>query len=227
VFQPDGGVTRADRAHAAFVAEAVAGGVEVRERTRVRELVVDRGEVRLATDGAELAARAVVVTAGAWAPRLLATAGVELPVVPTRETVVYLDLQGAGEVPPLIDYGGVPAAGEGGTARAGQSAYALAAPGVGLKAGLHHSGPVVDPDDEPFLDDRVASWVSAWAARRFVDVGAQLGAETCLYTNTADEGFVLERRGRVVIGSACSGHGFKFAPVVGRTLAALALEAAD
>ena len=37
---------------------------------------------------------------------------------------------------------------------------------------------------------------------------------------------MLERHGRVVVGSACSGHGFKFAPVVGRTLAALALEAA-
>jgi sarcosine oxidase len=60
-----------------------------------------------------------------------------------------------------------------------------------------------------------------------VDVCDLLGAETCIYTNTADEGFVLERHGRVVIGSACSGHGFKFAPVVGRTLAALALEAAD
>jgi sarcosine oxidase len=35
---------------------------------------------------------------------------------------------------------------------------------------------------------------------------------------------VLERRGRIVVGSACSGHGFKFAPVVGRRLAALALD---
>jgi sarcosine oxidase len=40
-----------------------------------------------------------------------------------------------------------------------------------------------------------------------------------------DESFVLDRHGRVVVGSACSGHGFKFAPVVGRTLAALAREA--
>jgi sarcosine oxidase len=226
VFQPDGGVTRADRAHAALLAEAVAGGVELRERSRVRALALDRGAVRLATDGPELTARAVVVTAGAWAPGLLATAEIELPVVPTRETVVYHELPSADAIPPVIDYDGVPAVGEGGIARVGQAAYALAAPGVGLKAGLHHSGPVTDPDDESIPDDRVASWISEWAARRFADVGAQLGAETCLYTNTADEGFVLERHGRVVIGSACSGHGFKFAPVVGRTLAALALEAA-
>ena len=37
-----------------------------------------------------------------------------------------------------------------------------------------------------------------------------------MYTTTADEHFILERRGRVVIGSPCSGHGFKFAPAIWR-----------
>ena len=49
-----------------------------------------------------------------------------------------------------------------------------------------------------------------------------LAVETCLYTNRPDERFLLERRDRVVVASACSGHGFKFAPIVGRTLAGLA-----
>jgi sarcosine oxidase len=227
VYQPDGGVTRADRAHAALVAEALSGGVELREGTRVHELVLGRGEVRLLTDDAELTARAVVVAAGAWSARLLAPAGIDLAVVPTRETVVYVDVPSAGDVPPVIDYDARPAAGENGIDRVGHSAYGLAAPGVGLKAGLHHSGPVADPDDEPAAAVAVADWVTDWVARRYVDVGERLGSETCLYTNTADEGFVLERHGRVVVGSACSGHGFKFAPVVGRTLAALALAAAD
>ncbi len=86
---------------------------------------------------------------------------------------------------------------------------------------------MVDPDDAPKSDDHVAAWVASWAASRYEGLGEARRAETCLYTNTADEGFVLERHGRVVVGSACSGHGFKFAPVVGRTLAALAREAAD
>jgi sarcosine oxidase len=47
----------------------------------------------------------------------------------------------------------------------------------------------------------------------------------CLYTTTPDESFVFERAGRVVVGSACSGHGFKFTPAIGRKLADLALEA--
>jgi len=103
----------------------------------------------------------------------------------------------------------------------------LAAPGKGLKAGLHHSGPVADPDAEEGPDTSVAAWTAGWVATRFPEAGETLGAETCLYTNTSDEEFVLERHGRVVVGSACSGHGFKFAPIVGRTLAALAREAAE
>ena len=227
VFQPDGGITRADRAHAALLAEAVEGGVDVRDRTPVHELELGRGSVHLTLESGQLTARAVVVTAGAWSPELLAAPGVELPVVPTRETVVYLDLPQAATLPPVIDYGSLPSPGEGGISRVGQAAYALAAPGTGLKAGLHHSGPVTAPDDDPGPDERLAAWAAGWAASRYRDVGEVLGSETCLYTNTADEEFVLERHGRVVVGSACSGHGFKFAPIVGRTLAALAREAAN
>src|SRR5204863_207836 len=40
----------------------------------------------------------------------------------------------------------------------------------------------------------------------------------------ADERFVFERKGRIVVGSACSGHGFKFAPAVGEVLADLVLK---
>lgn len=227
VFQPDGGITHADRAHAALLAGAVEGGVEVRDRTPVHGLELGRGSVHLLVDGGVLTARAVVVAAGAWAPELLGSVGIELAVVPTRETVVYLDLPHAATLPPVIDYGGLPSPGEGGISRVGQAAYALAAPGTGLKAGLHHSGPVAAPDDDPGPDERLAAWTAGWAASRYLDAGAVRSSETCLYTNTADEEFVLERHGRVVVGSACSGHGFKFAPIVGRTLAALAREAAD
>src|SRR5207302_1156661 len=71
----------------------------------------------------------------------------------------------------------------------------------------------------------------AWVSRLVEPLGIRLqptpvGTETCLYTNMPDESFVLERHGRIVVGSPCSGHGFKFAPVVGEELARLAIEAA-
>ena len=226
VFQADGGIVLADRAHRALLESAAGDGVELRENTPVRSLALERRGVRVALDNDEISARSVVVTAGSWSPRLLADVEIELPVVPTRETVIYLGLDGTEPAPSVIDYARTPGAGDGVT-RAGQAAYALASPGMGLKAGLHHSGPVADPDEDPTPDERVARWVAAWAGERFEGLGEMAGIETCLYTNTADEGFVLERHGRIVVGAACSGHGFKFAPVVGRTLAELAREAAS
>ena len=52
---------------------------------------------------------------------------------------------------------------------------------------------------------------------------AGLGAETCLYTMTADEDFLLDRAGPLVVGGGCSGHAFKFGPLLGEFLADLAL----
>jgi len=76
-------------------------------------------------------------------------------------------------------------------------------------------------------DRELSARTAAWIARRFRDAGAVSYTESCLYTIREHDEFLLERRGRVVVGSACSGHGFKFAPVVGARLAALALEALD
>ena len=47
--------------------------------------------------------------------------------------------------------------------------------------------------------------------------------ETCLYDNTADRDFIVDRHGRLVVGAGTSGHGFKFAPLLGEALACLAL----
>jgi sarcosine oxidase len=141
-------------------------------------------------------------------------------VVATRETVAYFRLPGAEELPSLIDPL-VPRPDR--LPRAGYTSFGLLAPGVGLKAGLHQSGPTSDPEEEGHPDAAVVEWTATWAAHRYRHVDPQpLSADTCFYTTTPDEGFVLERHGRVVVGSVCSGHGFKFAPVVGERLAAMA-----
>lgn len=226
LFQPDGGVTLAARAWAVLADAARAAGAVLVEETEVTELTLARGAVRVSVGEDHVVARAAVVTAGAWAPALLRPLEIELAVVPTRETVAYFDVPHAEELPPVMD-SAVPVAHDYGLVRPGQISYSLAAPGIGLKAGLHHAGPVADPDADGQPDSAVAAWARDWVASRYP--GARPSAappETCLYTNTADESFVLERYGRVVVGSACSGHGFKFAPALGHTLAALAREAA-
>jgi sarcosine oxidase len=196
LFQPEGGIARADLAHRAFVDSAVARGARLEEDTPIRSLD-------------EIAADVVVVTAGPWITRLVP----DLPVRTTRETVVYFRRTGA-PLPSVVQLD---------PETRGHALYSLHDPLHGLKTGAHHAGADADPDvpggPDPVLVERVADWV----ARTYPDAEPEpVAAETCMYTSTADEHFILERRGQVVIGSACSGHGFKFAPAIGKRLAALA-----
>jgi len=226
LFHPDGGVILSGRAWEVTVAGAVEAGASLLRNVRVTGIEEERGRVRLSTDGEAIVARACVVAAGAWARELLAGPGIELPVIPTRETLTYFALPDALELPPVVD-DAVPDPEEHGLRRPGLINYALAAPELGIKAGLHHAGPPTDPDDPGEVDPAVVRWVCTWVARRYPGLDPEpVTSETCIYTNTADESFVLERHGRIVVASACSGHGFKFAPFFGRTLAGLARDAA-
>jgi sarcosine oxidase len=212
LLQPDAGVVYAERAHSAFAA-----GVVVREEVRATRIEQTDDRVRVETSDGLFEADALVVTAGPWARPLLATAGIHLDVDTTRETVAYFGLSTARILPAVAEFR---------TEARRHAFYALHDPRYGLKAGLNGSGSATDPDREEGPDPAIVEQIGAWVAERFpLERPGPVHAETCLYTNTADENFVLERHGRVVVGSACSGHGFKFAPVVGRRVAALAEKA--
>jgi sarcosine oxidase len=198
LFQPEAGIVRADLAHRAFVDRAVANGVQLREDTRVDSL-----------DDVE--ADAVVVTAGAWVSRFFP----DLPVRTTRETVAYFRRSGE-PLPSVVQLD---------PATRGHAMYSLHDPVHGLKAGAHHAGAEVGPDENGVPDTALVGRIADWVARTYPDAEPQpVAAETCMYTTTADEHFILERRGRVVIGSPCSGHGFKFAPAIGTRLARMAAD---
>jgi sarcosine oxidase len=140
--------------------------------------------------------------------------------VVTQEQVVHFPTRAPGvEWPSFIHW-----AAAGGTAK-----YGLRTPGEGVKVGGHHEGAVTHPDERGWElhPDRLAE-VVAYVDRWLPGLDPQPRAgTTCLYTTTPSEDFLLDRIGPLVVGSACSGHGFKFAPLVGRTLAALATEAAQ
>ena len=159
----------------------------------------------------DVEADVVVVTAGPWVSKLVP----DLPVRVSRETVAYFKFDG----PPL------PSVVELDDETRLHAMYALHDPEHGLKAGAHHAGHETDPDLDEAADPALVERIAAWVRERFPDADPEpVAAESCIYTSTEDESFILERRGRIVIGSACSGHGFKFAPAVGRRLADLALE---
>jgi sarcosine oxidase len=208
VLELHGGIVRADRALAAF-----AKVVPVETRVRVLALKPGEDRVSLETSAGVVDAGLAIVAAGAWATPLLADAGIELETDVSQETVSYYDLPGAHTLPSVIDW----------NQETGRHAYSLSAGENVLKVGLHHSGTLVEPGKRGTPDPAVVEAESEWVRRRYPAADPEpKGAETCLYTNIDEDQFVIERHGSIIDCSACSGHGFKFAPAVGSRVAALA-----
>jgi sarcosine oxidase len=214
LVQEEGGVCLSERTVRAQARLAAEGGATIVEHAKVDRIVATGIGAEVNTLDATYRAAVVVVTAGAWAAGLLAEAGRRVPLVPTLAQVSYFALDDPSPLPTVIDRSGHP------------SGFPYVVPNPEqpgrFKVGFHRIGQVVDPDRrsaEP--DPSLVAEAAAYAARRLAPHRAEGGSETCLYTNTPDEDFVLDRRGSLVIGSPCSGHGFKFAPLVGRILADL------
>ena len=193
--------------------QAAVHGAEVHHRTGAVLVSPTANGVVARTDDCEWRAGMGVVACGSWAPKVLE--GVALPpLLVTREQVFYFRPRDAGGPWPSFIHHRTP------------YIYGLDTPGFGVKVAEHHTGAETDPDERSFEVDRegekrVLRYVEEW----FPGLDAQPAcAETCLYTNTSDERFLVERHGPIVVGSACSGHGFKFAPLIGEQLARLATE---
>ncbi len=163
----------------------------------------------------------LVVTAGAWATKLLADIGVPLRVM--RQVMTWFDVTGLertfrrdGAFPIFI--ADVP----------GGPFYGLpAVDRFGLKVARHYNAPeVLNPDGVDWNctpeDERA---VRAFLDRHIPGVGPLTKAQVCMYTVTPDHHFVIDVHPalpRVSVACGFSGHGFKFAPAVGEVLADLA-----
>jgi sarcosine oxidase len=214
-LQEDGGVCMAERTVLAQARLAAAGGATILQHTQVERISARGDGVEVNADGSTYRAPVAVITAGSWGAGLLAGAGLTLPLVPSLEQVTYFALDDPSPLPTIIDW----------TVDRVQTPYVVPNPEEPghFKVAIHRSGPPVDPDERSFDADPVrVARVTDFTRTRFAPARPTGATETCLYTNTPDEDFVLDRRGPIVIGSPCSGHGFKFTPLIGRILADLA-----
>lgn len=215
LYQPDAGRCDADGTVRALLDGATAHGADVRfeEAAASVSFVHDDVMVRTTRDE-EYRASVVVVAAGAWVEKLLGGLVALPPLKVTQEQVFHF-----------------PAAAAVGPDTAWPSfihhrspyVYGLETPGEGVKVAEHHTGAVVDPDTRSFEVDgagaqRVRDYVTTWLPG--LDP-TPVSSTTCLYTTTPTEDFHVTREGPVVVVSACSGHGFKFTPLIGKMAAEL------
>ncbi len=222
LYEERAGFVRPERTVRAHLDRAARAGAALHFDERASTWTADESGVSVTTARATYRADRLVITAGAWAPSLLA--GLGLPLSVTRQVQFWFEPPGGTgpfraqpifiwELTSDLQIYGFPA---------------IDGPGGGVKIATFRGGSLADPDR---LDRDVSrAEVEAMRALLIEHLPSMAGefvrAVACMYTTTPDQHFVIaphpDHR-TVAIAAGFSGHGFKFVPVVGEILADLAL----
>ena len=220
VFEPQAGWLAPERSIETHLRLAEQNGATLRFEQPIAGWTSTREGVRVTTATGAFEAKQLVIAAGAWesqlAPSLASELSVERNVLlwfePTaqREAFARLPIYIVDDTDrifygfPYID-------------------------GQGVKVAGLHFGDKADPDT---IDRTVSAGdeerVRRWLRRRMpLANGERRDARVCMYTNTPDAHFIIDRLAadpNVLVASACSGHGFKFSSVIGEILADLVID---
>ena len=230
LFEPEAGFITPERAILLYTDKALQNGAVIKTKIKVLEWRKTANGIEVTTSGGSYFANKLIITAGPWSGKMIKGLSSSLSV--TRQVVAWVipknrSLFELGRLPcwiiaddtkPGIFYG-----------------FPILPVGkfsgpIGFKLAHHYRGAISDPDTIsriPTADDE-ANLVDA-LNKYFPDgYKATHVLKTCMYTNTPDENFILDflpdYDKDVVIAAGFSGHGFKFASVVGEIMSDLALK---
>jgi sarcosine oxidase len=225
MYEPRAGFVMCERAVAAHATAALERGAELHGHERVVGWREERGGVVVETDRAVYHADQLILSSGAWTTRLMADLGVRLEVTrqvlgwvwpgqPAEFEVGRFPVWAIERPDGSLDYG-----------------FPIIPETPGFKLAHHGLGAPADPDRVergPVAGDEEDF---RYPLRRYLlgADGPTLAMRVCLYTNSPDGHFIIDRHPgyeRVTLACGFSGHGFKFCPVVGEILADLAMERA-
>ncbi len=222
LYEAAAGILYPERCVAAYLQGAVAAGAELRHEEPVVGWDATHSGVEVTTSQGRYVADRLVLTAGAWLGGLLQS--LRLPLQSERSPVFHL----LPRSPELFEPDRLPIyVWEVDGGRMYYGLPHLEQPGA--KVGRHHTGEPCDPDTvNRELTTADEADVRAFVGRYMPALNGPVSSGiVCLYTNTPDEHFIVDRHPehpRVVYASACSGHGFKFSGVIGEVLADLATD---
>lgn len=225
LYEDKAGYLLSERAVEAFVAEARKHGADLRGGEMVTDWITTDSGVRVQTGNNEYSAQHLVIAAGAWTGKILQD--VDLPLVVTRQVLGWVappsqDDFTSDKFPVWVIDGNN---GEG--VHYGFPITPDGSGGEGLKLALHWPGKEVDPStvirdklpkDDSDIQDALTRYLPSGK-------GPLLSQRVCLYTNSSDGDFIIDRHPefpQVSLACGFSGHGFKFASVIGEVLADLA-----
>ena len=220
VWEPRAGYLIPETAIGAHLSCAESRGAEIRKGEAIVDWRATANGVEVTTSNAVHRADRLVLALGAWMPRLLRD--LALPLAVERNVLYWFK---PGRATALFDRDRFPiwlceyAP--------GRVWYGFPDAGHGVKVALHHQGTAADPDG--LLRDvgpEEIAYIRALLRTFMPDAdGPLVETAVCMYTNTPDEHFIIDRHpvhAQAIVASPCSGHGFKFSSAIGEQLALLA-----
>ena len=229
IFEPEAGFLVPEKAISAFHKLAISNGVAIHVNEKVIEWKREENEIVIITDKNSYRSKKLVITAGAWAAKLLPSIEHKLNI--TRQIIAWVDPPkreefALGKFPCwLLEddqrgiYYGFPVLPK----------DQFESPAA-LKIAHHHPGITTDPDQVDRSINAADEEDINYALEKYLPkAGKQINQwKTCLYTNSPDEHFVVDHLPgydhMVTIATGFSGHGFKFAPVIGKAVADLSTD---
>ncbi|ALS75616.1 methyltryptophan oxidase [Planococcus rifietoensis] len=221
-FEAQAGVLYSENAIRAYKKLALENGIHYVPNTPVQHINIQDGKrVKISTAQGVFYAEKVIVTAGAWAKKLLPD--LQLPIQPTRKAVGWFEapeMYNADQFPgffvegPEMMFYGFPSI-----------------DGAGVKVGRSDGGQPIDPDEQTQNFGQYE--FDEGDLRRFLDLympeasGELKQGKTCLYTVSDDHNFIIDHHPdneRVIFACGFTGHGFKFGSVMGEVLSQLAID---
>lgn len=224
LYQAESGLLRPSRCVQLQLDLAQQHGAEIRPFTEATGFTFDADSVTVHTATESFSAARAILTAGAWAQPLIASTGLDLPL----SLMACLDLHfqpppdhSADQMPVFIYHG---------RNFGGFNVYGLPSDQEsGVKASLHGGDPVDTPISEDHDPTAILTEIRAFAREHLPAIADAPPIDTrrCHYTLTPDTHFIVDQHPiypQLLIGSPCSGHGFKFSTGIGKILADLAID---
>ena len=221
IYQADTGLVDASRGNATHVAMARYRGATMLDNCEATRIRPTHTGVTIETKQGNFSCRKLIVTAGAWTDRLLASVNVNLSLTVTQEQVTYyatpnLPDFAIGKFPIFISH-------------ADESIYGFPIYGeVATKVGIDASGPAVTTDTRTYQSDAEREHrQEAWLKENIPGfLGPKLYTKTCLYTMPKDRHFVIDTLPEhpQIIVCVGAGHAYKFSGILGKILSELAID---
>jgi sarcosine oxidase len=222
LLEPRAGFLTPERVIATYVEDALASGAEIHGQETVQKWGSGLNGITVTTNRATYNADQIIFCGGAWSGKLLTGLGIDLIV--TRQVLGWV----WPSKPSLFELGTLPVWAIDTQRDSIWYGFPMISESPGFKLALHARGNVTDPDEVNRELSSADEETFRQCLRRRIPLadGPVLSMRTCLYTNSPDSHFIIDRHPklpRTILACGFSGHGFKFASVVGEVLADYAI----